>query len=170
MLHKHLAFLLVLIPAGYGYTQSPATLPVNEIIKLIPDKINKVYSQASGPKSKMIQVGILRYSLVERNFSNGKKKIKILLFDYSEAQIMYAQATKRFSTFTAIESDSLTCKPLEGINYFGWSTENHRSQISQILLGISDRFYLTVEGTCVPVEELEEVLEIINPERFSKLN
>ncbi len=152
------------------YAQSAATLPATEMVNLIPDKILKGYSQAGTPKSKMMQVGILRYSLVERNFVNGKKKIKILLFDYHEAQIMYNQATKRFATYTTIESDSLTCKPLESPNYTGWGSENHRNQTTQILMGIGNRFYLTIEGVGVPIEELEEVLELINPERLATLN
>lgn len=146
--------------------QSTVALTAKEISKLLPENIMKSYSQSGEPKSKVLKVGTLRYALSERNFSSGKRKIKILLFDYLEAPIMYSQATKRFSTFSEVETDSVARRPIVMENGDGWESDNIKSQSSQILLGIYDRYYLTIEGDNVPLEELKMVLELIQVENF----
>lgn len=146
--------------------QPSAVLTAKEISQLIPEKIMKGYNQSGEPKSRVLKVGTLRYALSERNFSSGKRKVKILLFDYLEAPIMYSQATKRFSTFSEVESDSVARRPIVTENCEGWQSDNIKSQSSQIILGIFDRYYLTIEGENVPLEELKMVMELIHVENF----
>lgn len=140
-----------------------------KIIKLIPERISE-YSSASDAKSKMIQLGTLRYTMAERNFASSQKRsIKILLFDYAEAPIMYSQATRKWSTFTTVESDSVILRPAVVTDCIGWESYNFYRKNSQVLLGICDRFFLTVEGTNVELEFLKKVIEGFKFETFPKL-
>jgi hypothetical protein len=142
-------------------------LSERELDAFLPVSV-KGYNQSGQSKGKVMKVGTLRYSLAERTFTRGAMKIKILLFDYAEASIMYTQATKKFETFTPQESDSLVLKPIESENGVGWENYSSRNTSTQILLGINNRFYLTLEGENVSISELKMVLEMIPVERFPK--
>ena len=144
-------------------------LSTEKISRLIPDKI-KEYYQSSDSKSKFITLGNLHYSMAERVFSASRNRsIKILLFDYNEARIMYNQATRKWSSFISIESDSLILRPTVMNNCTGWESYNVHRKNSQILLGICDRFFMTVEGTNVDLESLKKIVQSFKFETFPKL-
>ncbi len=143
-------------------------LPAEKIIELIPDKIKDFYS-SDDAQSKLIKLGTLRYSMAEKNFSASQKRsIKILLFDYKEAPIMYKQATRKFSTFTPIESDSLIMRSVLMTDCTGWESYNVQRKNSQILLGVCNRFFLTVEGTNVDLKSLKKVVQSFKFETYPK--
>lgn len=166
-----LAGILVFPCTVRVHAQSPyKILTPEKIIELIPKKIEE-YSSSSDPKSKMIQLGTLRYSMAERNFAASRKRsIKILLFDYNEAPIMYSQATRKWNTYTSIESDSLILRPTVMADCTGWESYNVNDNNSQILLGVCERFFLIIEGTGVELEFLKKVAEGFKFETFPKLN
>ncbi len=139
-------------PSG---VQDSSALPAEKIIDLIPGTIKEFYPSGS-PQSKLIKLGTLRYSMAERNFyASRKRAIKILLFDYKEAPIMYSQATRKFNAMMPIESDTVILRSIKMPGYTGWESYNVQSKNSQILLGISNRFFLTIEGTNVDLETLQ---------------
>jgi hypothetical protein len=143
-------------------------LPAEKIIKLIPDKV-KEYHQSTDPISKVIKFGTIQYSMAEKNFSaSHRRSIKILLFDYKEAPIMYKQATRKFSNFVPVESDSVILRALTMTDCTGWESYNVQRKNSQILIGICDRFFLTVEGTGVDLDTLKEFVQEFKFEAFPK--
>ena len=143
-------------------------LSAEKIIKLIPNKIDG-FRLSADPQSKLIKLGTLKYSMAEKDFSaNRKRSIKILLFDYKEAPIMYNQATQKWTSFKTIESDSLIRRPTRVDNCPGWESYDAGNKNSQILVGIFNRFYLTVEGTNVNLEFLKKVVLNIKVETFPK--
>jgi len=143
-------------------------LSANQIIELIPSKISGFYS-SSDPVSKVMKLGTLRYTVAEKTFSASKKRsVKILLFDYKEASIMYNQATRKFNTFTPLESDSLILRSVMMTDCTGWESYNVHQKNSQILLGICNRFFLTIEGTGVDLETLKKVVRQFKFEAFPK--
>jgi hypothetical protein len=157
---------------GYALVTSAQTdekiLAPEKIIKLIPDKVKGYYPEGEA-QSKAIKLGTLHYSMAEKNFSGShKRSIKILLFDYKEAPIMYNQATRKFSTFIPIESDSLIMRSVLMSDCKGWESYNVNRKNSQILLGVCNRFFLTVEGTNVDLESLKKVVENFKFEAFPK--
>lgn len=157
--------LLFLMQASYSQDR---VLSPDEMSRVIPASIMKGYSQVGQPVNRQIKVGTLRYTLSERKFSSGEKKIKILLFDYGEAGIMYSQATKKFGTMSEVSTDSLYLSALKLENGLGWETGNIRASTTQINVGINNRFYLSIEGEYVHREELKEVLEYIDTSNFPK--
>jgi hypothetical protein len=149
--------------------QENATLPAEEIIKLIPNKFEDFYVNADS-QSKLIAIGTLRYSVAEKNFSASRKRsIKVLLFDYKEAMIMYNQATRKFHSYKPINTDTLVFNTLLMTECTGWESFNVKRNFSQIMLGVCDRFFLTIEGTNVQLNELKRFAEAFKFETFPKL-
>jgi hypothetical protein len=143
-------------------------LSAEKIIELIPDKIQG-FTLNGESQSKVIRMGTLQYSMAEKNFTAPRKQsVKILLFDYKEAPIMFNQATRKFKTFTPVESDSLILRSVYMNDCTGWESYNIHRKNSQILLGVCNRFFLTVEGTNVDLETLKRVVQGFKIENFPK--
>jgi hypothetical protein len=149
--------------------QNPSEiLSPEKILQLLPKKIQGFHI-SKNPSSKVIKLGTLRYAMAEKNFAaNHKRSVKILLFDYKEAPIMYNQATRKWSTYTAIETDSIIQRPYVMKDCTGWESNNVKRKNSQIILGIYNRFYLTIEGTNVDLESLQKVVQTFMFEAFPK--
>lgn len=81
---------------------------------------------------------------------------------------MYNQATRKWGTFSAIESDTVIRRPLTIQECTGWESYNAGSKNSQILVGIFNRFYMTVEGTNVDLESLKKVVQEFKLDTFPK--
>jgi hypothetical protein len=144
-------------------------LPSDELVRLIPSKIEDFHMN-SDPQSKFIAIGTLRYSMAEKNFAaSHRRSIKILLFDFREAMIMYNQATRKFGTYKPIETDTLVFSSVLMADCTGWESFNVKRNFSQIMLGVCDRFFLTIEGTNVQLSELKKVVEAFKFDAFPKL-
>lgn len=149
-----------------GSIQGQTLLKGRELIKLVPQKIQGYTMQEEGRVSDM-KVGTLKYSLCEKKFTRGKQIIKFLLFDYTEAPIMYSQAMKR-STPEFLQTDSLILRPLIFENGKGWESYSLKSSSSQIFMGISNRFFLMISGENVNLDKLKEVSDLFNYTNFPR--
>jgi hypothetical protein len=149
--------------------QSPGkVLSPEKIIKLIPGRVDDFRAEGDA-KSKVIKLGNIQYSMAEKNFSASRNRaIKILLFDYKEAPIMYNQATRKWSTFTIVENDSLILRPALMNECTGWESYNVNRKNSQMVLGICERFFLTLEGTNVDLAVLKKIAQEFKFESFPK--
>jgi len=144
---------------------SEHVLAAEEVIKLIPDRI-KGFEQLIDPKASQTKIGSLTYALCEKSFSKGRKSIKILLFDYKEAPIMYTQAMREWGNRISIESDTLVFRSIVMENSTGWESYHRINRTSQIFLGICDRFFLMMTGQNVELELLKKALLEIRVEKF----
>ena len=142
-------------------------LPPEALSKLIPNKIGGFYEDGEMRGSQR-SIGDVSYSVCERRFSKGKQKVKILLFDYKDAQIMFKQAMKNGMNNKGLETDSLISRNITAANYTGWETYSRRAASSQIFLGIADRFFLMLSAENVDLTSLQSVLSNFNLESFSK--
>jgi hypothetical protein len=162
-------FLIIFCFPLYALAQlTGKPLSAEEIVKLIPRKIHEFYP-SSDSKGRVVKLGTLQYSMAERNFAaNRKRSIKILLFDYKEAPVMYNQATRKWSTFRTIESDSLIQRLTIVDNCPAWESYDAKRKNSQILVGIFSRYFLTVEGTNVDLEALKKAVSEFRFDTFPK--
>lgn len=133
-------------------------LSPTKILKLVPDQI-KGFQQLDDPKAMKMKVGTITYTLCEKHFNDGKRSIKILLFDFNEAAIMYKQATQKWSNQPFIESDTIVERSMMIKNCTGWESFYKQYKTSQLFLGICDRFFLTVSGENVELDELKKILD-----------
>lgn len=141
------------------------TLSLEEMMKLVPDKIHG-YKQTEGSRSNQLKIGDISYAICQKGYSLGSKHITVLLFDFKYAPVMYNQVTREWAKYQAVESDSLVLRPIVEANYFGWESTNTFSRSSKIFLGVSNRFYLAVDGKNVDLEDLRAVLKLFALEVF----
>ncbi|HOX81597.1 MAG TPA: hypothetical protein PLJ60_03235 [Chryseolinea sp.] len=146
--------------------QNLVLLP-SEMLKLVPGRV-KGFQNTIEPKASQIHIGTLTYSLCEMNLFSGKRTVKILLFDFKEASIMYNQATRNWNTQPIIETDSLVERSLELANCKGWESASKKSKTTKLFLGISDRFFLTITGENVALDELRLILDTFPLSEFPK--
>lgn len=138
-----------------------------EIRKLLPENIEGFAAQ-SKPVTRVVKIGTLSYSLAEQSFSKSKRKIKILLFDYNNALIMYSQATGKWKDMPTIESDSVISRYIELPDCIGRESFNKINNTSQILLGVCDRFYLTLAGERIELETLRSIISLFDLSKFPR--
>ena len=162
-----ITLLLIFLNTPIVCAQKTKTLSPTKISKLVPSKL-KGYHQKGDVKSTNIQLGNLTYSLSDRSFERGKQSIKILLFDYVEAPIMYDQAIRKWSTMTPVESDSIIFRRLHSSDSTAWESYSAVSQHSQIIMGINRRFFLTLDAESMNLYELRQILMNFEFEKFPK--
>jgi hypothetical protein len=165
---KRLTLLFVVMVTVPAIGQDTTELSPQDVLKLVPDKI-KGFRADEDFKSKQMHVGTVSYSLCEKNFdAGGTKSIKILLFDFKNAPIMYTQAMRKWNNADPVESDSLILRTVTMDNCSGWEWYSKQSGTSQIFLGICDRFFLNMTGDNVELEKLKEVVKTIDLKKFPK--
>lgn len=147
--------------------QDVVLLSPDKILKLVPKRI-KGFQQIDDPKALEMKVGTITYTLCEKRFEDRKRTVKILLFDFKEAAIMYNQATRKWNHQAIVESDSLVERSVMIRNCAGWESFNKQNNTSQLFLGICDRFFLTLTGENIELAELRRILDQFPLEEFPK--
>lgn len=167
VLARLFSLFLVIFGPTVSNGQDAHVLSPQKILKLIPDKING-FKEVDEPKARQTKLGNITYSLGEKHFNSGKRSIKILLFDYKEAPIMYNQAMKEWSSHAIVESDTIVFRQLAMQNCSGWESYNVHSKRSQIFLGICDRFFMMMTGENTDLAVLKRALQEIRLADFPK--
>ncbi len=111
------------------------------------------------PVARTVKIGTLSYSLAERNFTRGKQKIKILLFDYNNALIMYSQAIK--NTGTVAHTPAIDSLQQPGNNFYHYH-EIINENTCRISMGINGRFFVNISSEHVNVQLLRLVVAALN--------
>lgn len=150
-----------------GQAQKTETLKPSAISKLIPSKV-KGYSVKGDSKSSVLTIGSLRYSISEKVFSSRDKTIKILLFDYVEAPIMFNQSAKKWKEMPEVKTDSILFSNVITDHGQVWESEHPYSKRSKLLLSVHNRFFLTLEAENMTLEELREFFSNFDLEKFPK--
>ncbi len=139
-------------------------LSAEEILVLVPKTIKGFREEDS--KSTKTRVGSITYTMCQRNFASGNRTVQILLFDYKEAPIMYHQAMRKWSVQPVVETDSLTLKPIKHAEHGGWIMYSSSNRISQVFMGVKERYYIMITGNKVDPDLLELVLMSFDFEKF----
>jgi hypothetical protein len=161
------SFLLLTIVPVLLYGQDVHVLSPKKMLKLIPDKI-KGFQGTDESKARLTKLGDISYTLAEKHFHSGKRSIRILLFDYKEAPIMYNQAMKEWGSHAFVDTDSLVFRSFATQNCSGWESYNLNNKRSQIFLGICDRFFMLITGENTDLALLRHVLQEFPLAEFPK--
>jgi hypothetical protein len=151
-----------------GAEAQEKALSPKEIRYLIPVDIDDFYHDHENIKGKLMQIGDVQYSFTEHRYTRKRQTIKVLLFDYKEASVMYDQLIKQWSNYKPITSDSLVLRSMTMSNSNGWESYYRASNTSKINLVINGRFFLSMTGEEVDLETLNIVLKQIEIEKFPK--
>jgi hypothetical protein len=166
VLTRLFSLLLLTITTVVSYGQEVHVLSPTKMLKLIPDRMKGFQTDES--KARQTKLGDITYTLAERHFHSGKRSIRILLFDYKEAPIMYNQAMREWGSHTFVDTDSLVFRSLATQNCSGWESYNLNSKRSQIFLGICDRFFMMITGENTDLVLLRLALQEIRLTEFPK--
>jgi hypothetical protein len=162
---KRLVFWFFLVVPFLCTAQERQALKPKAISKLLPVRIQG-YNVMSDSKSTTITIGTLRYALCERTFSHRNQTIKILLFDYAEAPVMLNQSVKKWDEMPPMQTDSVSFSKYNTAYGEIWESAHPRSNRSQILASINNRFFLTLEAEKMTLEELKEFFKNIDLSKF----
>lgn len=167
VLARLFSLFLLTIWSAVLYGQDTHVLSPERMLKLIPSKI-KGFQEVDQPKARQTKLGDITYTLAEKHFNSGQRSIRILLFDYKEAQIMYKQAMKEWSSHATVDTDTIVFRALAMQNCSGWESYNVHSKRSQIFLGICDRFFMMMTGENIDLAILRRALLEIPIAEFPK--
>ncbi len=159
-------FLIVFVTLAIGSVGAQSSvLTLEQLGKLTPEKIEGYRTKESN-KGRILKIGTLSYSMIERTFVQGKKQVNIMLFDYNNASVMYRQATQKWKTAEGKETDAMLENAYELENQPGWIQYDKSHNKSQIALGIQNRFFLVLMGEGISLSDLDNIARIFDLARF----
>ncbi len=165
-LFLELFFLIVFVTLAIGSVGAQSSvLTLEQLGKLTPEKIEGYRTKESN-KGRILKIGTLSYSMIERTFVQGKKQVNIMLFDYNNASVMYRQATQKWKTAEGKETDAMLENAYELENQPGWIQYDKSHNKSQIALGIQNRFFLVLMGEGISLSDLDNIARIFDLARF----
>jgi hypothetical protein len=160
-----LSFLALIFFSDRITAQTARTLSPREISQLIPTRVVGFSARADSKSAKQ-RIGNLTYSYCQNEYRKDEKFLKILLFDYLQASIMYDQALASWRKMEQVQTDSAFFKRWDSNGITGWQTVHSTMHTSQIALGINNRFFLLLEASNVPIDELKRICESLQAANF----
>ncbi|HRN43078.1 MAG TPA: hypothetical protein PK649_13550, partial [Vicingus sp.] len=147
--------------------ENASAMHYEELMKYLPESIEGY--EKNEPKGESVEMGEMSFSSAEVRFKNQQDEIKITLLDYNAALSMYSMATAMWSTGFKIDNSkekSQSVKLTDEIT--GWETILKKSKDASLILGINDRFLLTIEAE--NQENTDLLKEIAKQMDLSKLS
>ena len=119
----------------------------DELMKYLPTSIDG-YTLNGEPKGASMDMSEMSYSSAEVSFNNDKgDRIHITLLDYNAAASLYGMTTAMWASGFKIDSSEEFGQSISiSDDISGWETIKKKTKKANIVLGIADRFLLTVEG------------------------
>lgn len=162
-----LFIILILATLTWSAPAQVAELKTDEILKLLPDKIDGFHPSEEF-RSEQMKIGTITYTLCEKKFKAHEKLIQLLLFDFSHADIMYKQSVSKWNEMKPIETESEVKRAIEMDHCTGWGSYQKHTGESQISLGINGRYLLNITGHHIDLTTLQSILSLIELEKFPK--
>ncbi len=136
-----------------------------ELIKYLPESVSG-YKRNEDPSGASMDMGEMSYSSAEVRFENEKgERINITLLDYNAAYSMYSMATAMWASGFKIDTSEELGQSINlGENINGWESFRKKQKNASVVLGIGDRFLLTIEGDnqkdCSFLKEVAESMDL----------
>jgi hypothetical protein len=140
-------------------------LAPRQLMKLLPDKL-KGYEQLEDSKSSEIKIGNITYSLCEKVFNRNKNNVKVLIFDFNNAQIMFDQMVRPWRGAEEVNSDTVKQRHMQWEGNQGWESENTFSKTAQVFVAVNNRFIMSIIGESSNLNDLHEVLSSLDASKF----
>ncbi|MBW6484388.1 MAG: hypothetical protein K0B10_15200 [Vicingaceae bacterium] len=117
-----------------------------ELIKFLPTEIDGYI--AGEPDGGTVEMQGTSYSNADITFKNEVgERIKVSLLDYNAALSMYSMATAMWTSGLKIDTkDELAQSYTMSEKISGWETYKKKTGKASIVIGISNRFMLTIEA------------------------
>ena len=116
-----------------------------ELMKFLPESIDGY--EKEDPKGESVDMNGISFSSAEVRFKKGNDDIKVTILDYNAAMSMYTMATAMWASgFKVDSSEELAQSVTIDDNVHGWETFKKKSHDASLVLGVNDRFLVTIEG------------------------
>ncbi|MDT8412742.1 MAG: hypothetical protein RQ875_09790 [Vicingaceae bacterium] len=117
-----------------------------ELIKFLPTEIDGY--TAEEPDGGTVEMQGTSYSNADITFKNeAGERIKVSLLDYNAALSMYSMATAMWTSGLKIDTkDELAQSYTVNDEISGWETFKKKTGKASVILGINNRFMLTIEA------------------------
>ncbi|PCJ25151.1 MAG: hypothetical protein COA97_08370 [Flavobacteriales bacterium] len=118
-----------------------------ELMKYLPKSIDG-YTQKNEPKGASMDMTGMSYSSAEVKFENNNgDRISVALIDYNAAYSMYSMSTAMWASGFKIDTSEEIGQSISlGDNINGWESYKKKRKNASVMLGIGNRFLLTIEG------------------------
>ncbi len=118
-----------------------------ELMKYLPESVDG-YSLKGDPKGASMDMAEMSYSTAEAKYVNDSgDRISIVLLDYNAAYSMYSMATTMWASGFKIDTSEEFGQSINfGENINGWESYKKKRNNASVILGLGDRFLLTIEG------------------------
>lgn len=116
-----------------------------ELMKFLPESVDGYEKEE--PKGESVDMNGMSFSSANVRFKKGNDDIDVTILDYNAAMSMYTMATAMWATgFKVDTSDELAQSVSINDNIHGWETYKKKSKDASLVLGVNDRFLITIEG------------------------
>ena len=138
------------------FAQDGKALHHSELKKYLPSSIAG-YSAQGDPEGMTMEMNDMSYSQAHRDYRKGDSELNIMLIDYREAAAMYMQSTAMWQGNISMEDDHTKSGTTQVSGYNGWETYDKDDGSSQLMLGINDRYLLTLSGDKMSLESIKSI-------------
>lgn len=141
-------------------------LHFEELIKYLPASIDG-YGMKE-PDGQTMETNGMKFSSADVRFTSENGDIDIAILDYNAAMAMYSMATAMWSSGFKIDTkDELAQSVKISDKTTGWETIEKKDNDVSLVLGVSNRFLVTIEAE--NQENTDFVKELFNNSELKKL-
>lgn len=116
-----------------------------ELIKYLPKSIDGYEKEE--PKGESVDMNGMSYSSANVEFKKGVNEIEVTILDYNAALSMYSMATAMWASGFKIDTSEEMAQSITiDDNIHGWESIKKKSKDASLLLGVNDRFLITIEA------------------------
>lgn len=116
-----------------------------ELMKYLPESVTGYEKEE--PKGESVEMSGMSFSSANVRFTKGNDDINVTLLDYNAAMSMYSMATAMWASGFKIDNSEETAQSVSiADNINGWETLKKKSRDASLVLGVNDRFLVTIEG------------------------
>lgn len=116
-----------------------------ELMKYLPESVTGYEKEE--PKGESVEMSGMSFSSANVRFTKGNDDINVTLLDYNAAMSMYSMATAMWASGFKIDNSEETAQSVSiADNINGWETFQKKSKNGSLVIGVNNRFLVTIEG------------------------
>lgn len=123
-------------------------LPYKELQKYLPAS-PAGYTADGGPEGQSTNMASMHMSTAEQKYKKGDQTLKVALVDYNSAAPLFMGATAMMNSGLEIENDDQLMRglKLDKPGMKGMETLDKKDHKASVVMGVGDRFLVTVEAS-----------------------
>jgi hypothetical protein len=138
-----LTTLFIFIAGSLVFSQEKA-LNYKELQKFLPSEIMG-YTASEDIDGSSFEMNGMSYSTAQQTYEKGDSYLNIMIMDYQGAAAMYSAAAMTWSSGMSFEDDDQKANSVSIDGYSGWLVYEKQDHVSELLVGVKDRYLIQVE-------------------------